>query len=298
MPRPRALLIVNNNSRLGCDLLPIALQELEAQGIEAVHRECAGRDELAPLIASEARGLDCIIVGGGDGTLNAAAKGVVDAGLPLGILPTGTANDLARTLAIPVDLTAAVRVIADGHTRQIDLGEVNGVPFFNVASIGLSAELAQTLTSDVKRRFGRLGYGIAALKVLARARPFHATIKSETAVARVKTFQVAIGNGRYYGGGNMIEATAEIDDERLDLYSLEFQRVWKLALIAPAFRAGEHGAWDEVRAIRSTAFKIETRRQRPVNADGEIVTTTPACFSVRPRAITVFAPPRSDSNGP
>jgi YegS/Rv2252/BmrU family lipid kinase len=234
--------------------------------------------------------VDMVVVGGGDGTMNAAALGLAETGLPLGVLPLGTANDLARTLGIPFNLDPAVDVIVAGRTRRIDLGLVNGKPFFNVASIGLSAELAQKLTSDIKRRYGRLGYALVALKVLSQARPFSATIASETETARVKTLQIAVGNGRYYGGGNAVEKDAAIDDAHLDLYSLELQQAWKLALMARSFRYGEHGAWQEVRAVKAQEFDIRTRRPKPVNADGEIVTSTPAHFSIRPGAVTVFAP--------
>ena len=126
--------------------------------------------------------------------------------------------------------------------------------------------------------------------MLARARPFHAEIVSETESIRVKTLQIAVGNGRFYGGGNVVEKDAAIDDQNLDLYSLELKRAWKLALMARSFRYGEHGAWDEVRAIRAQEFDIRTRRPRPVNADGEIVTETPAHFAIWPGAVTVFAP--------
>jgi diacylglycerol kinase (ATP) len=289
MPR-RALLIVNSKSRNGAAQLSLVRERLEAYGIEPVHKECGSREELAPLIAEQGADVDLVAVGGGDGTLNAAAQGVIARGLPLGILPLGTANDLARTLDIPTDLDAAARIIAEGHTRRIDLGLVNDQPFFNVASIGLSAELAQELTREMKRRWGRLGYGIAALKVLARAKPFRARITSTEGTARVRTLQIAVGNGRYYGGGNAIEKDAAIDDQHLDLYSLELTRAWKLALMARSFRNGEHGAWREVRAIRAKAFTVETRRPRPVNCDGEIVTQTPARFTIRPAAVTVFAP--------
>jgi diacylglycerol kinase (ATP) len=289
MPR-RALLIVNAQSRNGESQLETAVERLEAHGIAPVHLECARREDLSPLIVENANDVDCAVVGGGDGTLNAAAFGVIEAGLPLGILPLGTANDLARTLDIPSDLDGAAKVIAEGRTRNIDLGIVNGQPFFNVASIGLSAELAQQLTTEIKRRFGRLGYGLVAMKVLIQARPFRATIISETETARVSTLQIAVGNGRFYGGGNAVEKDAAIDDQNLDLYSLELERAWKLALMARSFRYGEHGAWSEVRAIRAKEFDIRTRRPRPVNADGEIVTQTPAHFSIRPRAVRVFAP--------
>ncbi|MET0430523.1 MAG: lipid kinase [Microvirga sp.] len=286
----RALLIVNAKSRSGASQLPAAMASLTAHGIEPVHRECDEREGLSPLIVRHAGEVDMVVVGGGDGTMNAAALGLAETGLPLGVLPLGTANDLARTLEIPFNLDLAVDVIVAGHTRRIDLGLVNGKPFFNVASVGLSAELAQKLTGDIKRRYGRLGYALVALKVLSQARPFSATIASETETARVKTLQIAVGNGRYYGGGNAVEKDAAIDDAHLDLYSLELQQAWKLALMARSFRYGEHGAWQEVRAVKAQEFDIRTRRPKPVNADGEIVTSTPAHFSIRPGAVTVFAP--------
>src|SRR5918993_846776 len=284
----RALLIVNAKSRSGAAQRDMAVERLKDHGIEPVHVDCGRREDLSPLIVKHAKDVDCAVVGGGDGTLNAAAFGVMEKGLPLGILPLGTANDLARTLEIPPDLDTAAQVIADGHTRKIDLGIVNGEPFFNVASVGLSAELAQTLTRDIKRRFGRLGYGIVAMKVLFRARPFSAIITSADGTVRVRTLQIAVGNGRYYGGGNAVEKDAAIDDQHLDLYSLELRRAWKLALMARSFRYGEHRAWEEVRAIRAKEFTVHTRRPRPVNCDGEIVTETPAHFTIRENAVTVF----------
>jgi YegS/Rv2252/BmrU family lipid kinase len=289
--RPRrVLLIVNAKARNGGALLREAVELLRSHDIEPVHRDCGRREDLSPMIVEHGGDVDCVVVGGGDGTLNAAAQGVIERKLPIGILPLGTANDLARTLNIPLDLPGAVKVIADGHSRRIDLGLVNGQPFFNVASLGLSAELAQKLTREIKRRYGRLGYALVALRVLSQARPFSAYITSDEGTVRVKTLQIAVGNGRFYGGGNAVEKNAAIDDQHLDLYSLEFQRAWKLALMARSFRYGEHGAWSEVRAIRAKEFDIRTRKPRPINADGEIVTQTPAHFTIRPCAVTVFAP--------
>ena len=289
MPR-RALLIVNEKSRNGAANLEASRERLKAYGIEPIYRACERREDLSRLIVEQGKEVDLVVIGGGDGTINAAAEGVIEEGLPLGILPLGTANDLARTLGVPPDLDAAARIIAAGRTRRIDLGLVNGQPFFNVASLGLSAELAQELTSDAKRRFGRLSYAIAALRVLSRARPFSAIISSPEGTARVRTLQIAVGNGRYYGGGNAVETSAAIDDEHLDLYSLELNRAWKLALMARSFRAGSHGAWREVRAVRSKEFDVRTRKPRPINADGEIVTHTPAHFAIRPGVVEVFAP--------
>src|SRR3546814_8223268 len=109
----------------------------------------------------------------------------------------GTANDLARTLELPIDPAAAARVVVAGRTRRLDLGDVNGYPFFNVASVGFSADLARGLTADAKRRWGIVGYGIAALRLLAQSRPFAVAIDHDGRIEEVKTVQVSeIGRAR------------------------------------------------------------------------------------------------------
>lgn len=130
------------------------------------------RCDMASLIRSHASEIDCVIVAGGDGSINAALEGLVATGLPLGILPFGTGNDFARTLGIPVEPAAAASLVIQGDTRSVDVGEINGHFFINVASIGLSVELTRYLTGTLKRRWGRLAYPIAAAKALARTRPF------------------------------------------------------------------------------------------------------------------------------
>jgi YegS/Rv2252/BmrU family lipid kinase len=286
----RALLIMNTKSRSGQGALKSAMDGLRNHGIDVTHHECGSKDQLSPLIAEHGPQVDLVVVGGGDGTLNAAAEGVLKTGRPMGILPTGTANDLARTLDIPTDLDGAIQIIAAAKTRLIDMGSVNDKLFFNVASIGLSAELAQELTRDVKRRFGKLGYALAAIKVLGQARPFRATISDASGSVRSLTLQVAVGNGRFYGGGNIVASGAQIDDGTLDLYSLEFLQAWRLVVLLRSFRRGEHTEMSDVRALRGTHFEIRTRRPRPVNADGEIVSVTPAIFRILPKALEVIVP--------
>jgi YegS/Rv2252/BmrU family lipid kinase len=292
--RARALLIVNAKSRTGDTSRPAIAELLGRHGIDPVEVNCTRREDLAACIRDHVGRVDLAVVGGGDGTMNAAAPGLIESALPLGLLPTGTANDLARTLGIPDDLEGAAAVIAAGYTRMIDVGLVNGMPFFNVASFGLSTELTQNLTRDLKRRLGRLGYLVTALTVLRHARHFHAVIACNGNSARVRTLQIAVGNGRYYGGGTVVEETAAIDDGELDLYSLEFERAWKIALLALPLRMGKHGDLQEVRNMRASVFEVTTRRPQSISADGEILTQTPARFEVKPGAVTVFAPKPSD----
>ncbi len=283
------LLVANAHSRRGGDVAPFAAA-LERAGLHLIQATCRRREELSPLIRSMQGRVGRVILGGGDGTLNAAASGLRDSGLPLGILPLGTANDLARTLGIPDDPEQAAAVIVAGRTTRLDLGCVNGHPFFNVASLGLSVDITQRLTRVMKRRWGRLAYPIAAAAVLLTARRFSATLRHAGADTQVKSMQIAVGNGRFYGGGMVVAHAARIDDGQLDVYSLEPRARWRLLAMARAFRDGEHGLLDEVRTLRCQSLEVRTRRPRHVSADGEIVTMTPARFTMLPGAVRVFVP--------
>lgn len=289
MSQRRALLLVNPRARQGT-AVEAAVARLTAGGIAVRPETFSAGTEAADDIARLATDADLVVIAGGDGTLSRSAGALLKTGLPLGILPTGTANDLARTLEIPTNLVAAADVIVAGRRRRIDVGSVNDCTFFNVATIGLGVDLAHTLNSDLKRRWGRLSYAIAAAKVMMRARPFRAWIRENGTETKVRTLQVAVGNGRFYGGGTVVEEKAAIDDGHLDLYSLEFESVVKLALMMRAFRTGGHGAWDDVRSLKGLKFEIRTRTPRKVNADGELVTETPALFKIHPAALEVFTP--------
>lgn len=290
MTSRRALLIVNEKSRQGHASAQTAQELLTQGGISVSRQFCETPDELGALIRRHAPEVDFIVLGGGDGTFNNAATALMEIGKPVGILPLGTGNDLARTLGIPLDLKGAVDVILRGRSHRIDLGEVNGRPFFNVASFGLSTRLTRNLTSDVKRRWGRFGYAIALFRALIRARPFSAIIRANGQVHRVRTLQIAVGNGRHYGAGMTVEEDARIDDGTLNLYSLEFDHPWRLLLLYPAFRKGKHGVWKHVRTLKTERVEIRTRRPRSINTDGEITTHTPATFQVLRGVMQVFVP--------
>ncbi len=240
---------------------------------------------------------DMVIVAGGDGALNAAADAIVETGLPLGILPLGTANDLARTLAIPTDLENACQIIAAGNTRRIDVGTVNGKHFFNVASIGLSVSITRRLNCDIKKRWGVLAYAIAAMRVLWQDRPFRAEIRCGATVWNARTVQITVGNGRFYGGGMAVAEQAAIDDQQLDLYSLEVEHWWQVLGMLWALKKGTLANRPGVRTCSGREIAIQTRRRRRINTDGELTASTPAVFRLIPHAVTVFAPPREVADG-
>lgn len=289
-PRRKALVIVNRRARRGSEAIDDALDRLDDGGIDLVAVESAEPEAISDHIERHRADIDLVIAGGGDGTLNGVAQLLHGGELPLGILPLGTANDLARTLGIRPDLDHAVDVILAGHIRRLDLGEVNGRVFFNVASLGYSVELAKSLTSEAKKRWGTFGYAIAAMRVLGQMRPFTVFIEEGGVTRRAKTLQVAVGNGRFYGGGMVVEESARPDDGALDVYSLEFENWWQLPAIVPALRRGQQGRHPAVRTLKTNELTIRARRPHQVNADGEIVTVTPATFRVVPKAIGIYAP--------
>ena len=285
----KALVVINAQSRSGTDA-DAYIEALAAGGLDMVFRECDGRGGMSELIRSARHDVDCVVLGGGDGTMNSAAVALRETGLPLGILPLGTGNDLARTLGLPTDPAAAAAVILAGNTRVIDIGSVNGQLFFNVASIGLTVEITERLSHATKRRLGRLAYAWTAVRVAVGQRRFSALIRVGNTVHRVRTLQITVGNGRFYGGGLSIGADARIDDHMLDVLSLEPSSRWSLLRMAPVFAAGEPGADADVRTVRAPVVEVVTREALSVSADGEIVTVTPARFSVLADAITVYTP--------
>jgi YegS/Rv2252/BmrU family lipid kinase len=286
----RALLLVNHHSRQGSQSLPEAIGFLEKLGFDLIEESWEKPHQMVDIILQYKHKVDLVIVGGGDGTLNAAVDGLVETQLRLGILPLGTANDLARTLGIPTSLAEACKIIAAGNTRRIDLGWVNDKYFFNVASLGLSVKITQNLTKQAKRRWGVFAYAVAALRVILKSRPFTAEIRANNKSYLGKTVQIAVGNGRYYGGGMAVAHNATIDDQKLDVYSLEVKHWWEIILILPAMRSGHHVHWRQVRAISGQEIEVITRKPRPINTDGEITTYTPARFRVVPKALEVFVP--------
>ncbi|MBE9177189.1 lipid kinase [Oculatella sp. LEGE 06141] len=285
-----ALLIANRNAKQGDASLSEAIASLRQSGIELIDAPSTKPESLPDLIRQYHNRVDLVIIGGGDGTLNAAAAGLVDTHLPLAILPMGTANDLARTLTIPDDLSQACQVITTGQLHPIDLGWVNGKYFFNVASFGLSADITQRLTKQKKQRWGMAAYAITALPALWQAQPFSAEIRYAQQTVTVKTLQIAIGNGRYYGGGMQVSAEAMIDDHQLDLYSLEIQQGWQLLSLLPDMLRGRHIELPNVRSLRGQEFEVKTDRPYPINTDGELTTQTPAVFRLVPDAIRVLVP--------
>lgn len=286
----RALLLVNPRARRGAEGAEEIAAGLRGAGLDLVVEPTEGRSACSSTIQRHAGEVDRVIVAGGDGSLNAAVQTLVQVGLPLAIVPLGTANNLARTVGVPLDLERAMATAAGVRRRTVDLGRVNGCYFCTTASIGLSVEITEELSTEAKRRWGPLAYVLAGVKVIRRSRPFHADITWEGGTRHTRTVQIVVGNGRHYGAALAVAHDAAIDDARLDLYSLEVNHWWELLKLAPSLKWGTHVKRREVEALRARSYEIRTRSPMPIDLDGEIGVETPARFEVVPRALEVFVP--------
>jgi YegS/Rv2252/BmrU family lipid kinase len=285
----KCLLLLNPGSRDG-GIAHADLQRLfEAHGAElvgGVHEPQALPDLLA---GPEREAIERIVVGGGDGTLNKSLADLIEAQIPVGLLPLGTANDLAHNLGIPEDVEAAVQIALRGREWRIDVGRVDGAPFLNVATVGLGPAVTKHLTSELKARLGFLSYPRALITAYRESKPFRVDVQADGGQEmRLRCIHLAVGNGRYYGGGAIVNHPARLDDGLLHLSALRPTPLWRLLLQAPLVSLGWHRPAPDAVAIAASAIRIETHHEKPISADGEIVATTPASFQVEPRALTVL----------
>jgi len=240
-----------------------------------------------------------LILGGGDGSVSSVVDFLAHHHVVLGLLPLGTANDFARTLGIPSDIEGACQTIAAGKTVDVDLGLAGDNYFVNVASVGLGVEATRALSPWMKKSVGPLAYPAAAIKAFLSHEPFSARLTfpdgDHEPVEYERLLQVAVGNGRFYGGGMVVAPESGIDDRRLDLYAIELGWHRDLFGVARYLKSGDFIRMDSVRHYRTGRVRLETDPELAVNIDGEVVTRTPQDISVAHNALKVLVPPESDA---
>lgn len=295
-----AALVVNSGSRHGAEAFDTARTRLTELGVRLT--DCYRISDAArlPEVVDDllADGCDLLVLGGGDGTMSAIVDRLAHRGVTLGVLPLGTANDFARTLQIPTDVDAACDAIAHGKVVDIDLGVVGGTnQFVNVASVGLSVGVTRALSPVLKKRLGPLAYPVATLRAYRAHRPFTAWLEfpdGDHATLRLEDLlQVAVGNGRHYGGGNVMAPDAGIDDHSLDVYAIRAGRLRDHISIARLLRDGSFVEHHNVEHLTTRRVLLRTEPEQPINVDGEVVADTPQEIGVDRNALDVLVPATS-----
>lgn len=240
---------------------------------------------------------DGVVAIGGDGTVQETVNGLLDSPIPLGIIPVGTGNDFARNLGIPRDPHQAAAVIGAGHVRRVDLGEVNGRRYVQVAGVGFDAQVAAMVSENRSRMpgGGALPYLWGALQQLLTFQNRELTITlqrtgADDEVHRVPALMVAVGNSRFYAGGLRICPEARVDDGELDVCIIGDLNRWQRVEVLARVFSGSHVRHSKVRYTRARAVRIDGPPDLLVQADGQIIGHLPATLRALPQAITVFAP--------
>jgi YegS/Rv2252/BmrU family lipid kinase len=233
------------------------------------------------------------VVMSGDGLVGQIGGALAETGSPMGIVPGGRGNDLARVLGIPPDPAGSVAVLAEGNVRDIDVGVANDRPFLCIASCGFDSD-ANRIANETRLIGGNLVYAYAAFRALAAWKPatFTLTLDGRTPL-EFTGYSVAVGNSKAFGGGMFVAPHAELDDGLLDVITIA--DVGKLRYIRglPSVFKGTHIEKREVGEARAATVEISADREFAVYADGEHLTDLPAQLSTLPGALRVIAPPKA-----
>jgi YegS/Rv2252/BmrU family lipid kinase len=299
----KALVLLNSNARRSGNVLEVVQQDLSEAGIEAEIVRTDTEDEalkaLQGITGNDNSGdIDAIIVGGGDGTLNALLPGLLDADKPLGILPLGTANDFAASLELPDDVTGAVGVIAAGLTLDVDVAYANGAPFLNTVNIGLGERIAAEHHGFFKTLFGKLAYPFHWWRAWRNNDPFAATVVADDGhPVRFKAEQVSVSNSESFGGGLRLDDSNAVDSGKLAVAGLRPKGFLSWIRLTLKLATGRLRDSDAAGTMSVRNVRIETQPERRYTADGEDAGRTPVEISVRKRTLTVFVP-AGNSPGP
>jgi YegS/Rv2252/BmrU family lipid kinase len=275
---PDLLTAINRQLRDGVGSLDIVITTAEGDATQAARE--AVRD-----------GYDHLFVGGGDGTLNEVASTLLETGLPLGVIPGGSGNGLARGLGLPLDVHGAVQVAMLGRPRDIDTGLANGRPFLNLAGVGFDAAVAERFNTRNLRR-GLVPYLTSILhewRTVASQR-FRIRLDDEVPV-ELDADLVVVCNGQQYGHGARVAPAASFDDGLFDVVAVP--RISAARILGHGWRLfnGTVAAVPGVFTARGRRVEVSHARPLPIHLDGEVKDAeTTRIFEVRPRSLRVMAP--------
>lgn len=251
------------------------------------------------LAAEAARdGFTRVVAVGGDGTIREVVAGLPsDGSCALAIVPAGTGNDLARSLAVPLDpLEAARLAVSSNDVRRLDLvrahtADGRTVIGANMAVGGLAGTVGQRVSSAAKEQLGPLAYLGQALLDLPDLRPYHVRVVHDGEAVELDVIGGVVANGRTAGGGYRAAPGADLEDGLLDLVLVRPVGPLDLAALAARLRAGDLRRDADVLALRAARLRIDADPPMPFNLDGDPLGASPLTFEAMPGALAVVVGP-------
>jgi diacylglycerol kinase (ATP) len=283
----------------------ITTNRLDDSAVRAVMREHdLGQDLVASDSEDSARaaaraaveaGFDVVVAAGGDGTTGTVASELIGSDTALGILPLGSVMNVARSLGIPRELDAAAAVIAEGQVRRVDVGEVDGQPFFEAGSVGMNAALFREAN-----RFddGDWSSVLRTIWVALRYRPARMALELDDRTVRTRALMISVANGPYTGMGMQVAPDARLDDGRFDVRVFRGFSKWELLRHLAGIAFGRYRYAPHVSTYRSTAVTVTSAHPLPARADARDLGTTPVTFGVRAAALAAIVPAPGATSAP
>ncbi|RXZ28174.1 YegS/Rv2252/BmrU family lipid kinase [Fusobacterium necrophorum] len=233
-----------------------------------------------------------LLIAGGDGTINRVLNLYMkkELTLPIAILPTGTANDFAKYLDIPLDIAEACEKILNSKVKQVDLGKVNDHYFINVFSFGLFTDVSQKTPTHLKNTFGKLAYYFNGMKEIPRFGKIDLKVESEDLTIQTKCFLAFVFNGQTAGNIN-IAYNSKIDDGLLDVILVKGENLLKLGNLAYNFLRGEHlekAEQENILYFKSKSLSLSSSQEITTDIDGETGPSLPVQIKCIPKAIPIL----------
>ena len=234
------------------------------------------------------QGKELIIAIGGDGTIREVAGQLVGGEIPLGIIPSGSGNDLVRALKIPNDPIAALDIALNGQVRKMDAGSANGEIFFNVAGFGFDVDVLDN-TDRFKSRFGsNASYLLALITTIHKLCLRKAVIETEEGTLKKDVLILACGNGTHFGGGMNVAPEADPFDGKLDFCVISDVKKRNLPILLPKFMAGKHLPLKKhVVYFKGERIMVHCDPASRIQLDGEVMPGTPVELKVLPGVLPV-----------
>jgi diacylglycerol kinase (ATP) len=275
-----------------------AMAYLEDHGWQVTLRETQGPGE-AKTYARQAvaEGYDVVIAAGGDGTVGEVANGLAGSEVALGVFPIGTTNVWALQMGIPPfwplrqhSLLEAAKVLAEGHTRRVDLGQVNGRYFLLWAGVGLDAEVTEEVEPEAKKRLGGLAFVIAGIVVVKEFAGTKVQVTVDGCEVNRRAVLVVASNAQLYAGIVRLAAQARLDDGLLDILIFKGQGFPAILRHIFSVLTKRHLRDPEVEYYQARRVEISAAKPLSVHADDEPFTTTPVEIGIVPGALRVVVP--------
>ncbi|GAC1313855.1 MAG: diacylglycerol kinase [Vulcanimicrobiaceae bacterium] len=289
---PRSVVIIGNlRSRRTSELYSKAIEALVARGITILesHTVGDGGDVVKRVSNAIADEHEYVIVAGGDGTMTSVVGAFAHARSVLGVLPLGTGNSFAQSLGMEPTMESAVESIVTGRVAEVDLGVVNGRHFANFATIGLSSTIARSTPNALKKVLGPLAYAVSGVAPLLRSSSFDAKVTWKKSDVTVRTHQLIVANGRYFGFTPILPDATIVDGE-LSLFTTSGCSRWEVARMFVAFHRGRQTMLADAEYFSAPAIDVDTTPAQYVDIDGEAFGKTPARFSIDSKALRVLVP--------